>query len=258
VHIEHGSDYVKLWSKFKSYISYLYDKIIWKWIFKRADKILAISEASKKFIIRDFVNRKIDVFYRGINIPDIVEGGENLKEKFPQKIIIWYVWRLYKWKNVESLIKAYEGLDDKYKIESSLVIVWDGEDYNYLKSISKDENIYFAWWKSFEEALDYQKQFDIHIHSSSPWWWLATTLLQAMYFWNLIVATPNEWANEVIIDWKNWFLLKSDSIEELKNWIEKSLENLDKKEVFAKENKKIIMEKFSRKNNIKILYNLIK
>jgi glycosyltransferase involved in cell wall biosynthesis len=52
VHLEHWSDYVKLSSKFKSYIAYLYDKIIWKWIFKKSDKILAISEASNSFIER--------------------------------------------------------------------------------------------------------------------------------------------------------------------------------------------------------------
>jgi glycosyltransferase involved in cell wall biosynthesis len=50
VHLEHWSDYVKLSSKFKSYVAYVYDRIIWKRIFKKADKLLAISEASKSFI----------------------------------------------------------------------------------------------------------------------------------------------------------------------------------------------------------------
>ena len=62
IHIEHGSDYVKLSSKLYSYLSIIYDKIIWKWIFKKADKILAISDASKKFILNNFINRKIEVF----------------------------------------------------------------------------------------------------------------------------------------------------------------------------------------------------
>jgi hypothetical protein len=54
VHLEHGSDYVKLSSPFKNKISYLYDRIIGKWIFKHADQVLAISKASKKFIVQEF------------------------------------------------------------------------------------------------------------------------------------------------------------------------------------------------------------
>lgn len=140
-----------------------------------------------------------------------------------------------------------------------LVIVWDWEDFVNLKNLAwNDDKIYFTGWKSFEEALAYQKQFDIHIHSSSPWWGLATTLLQAMQFGCMIVATPNEWANEVIENWKNWILLKDSSVEELRGWIEKVLGNLDKKESFAKENKRIITEEFSREKSIIRLYELVK
>ena len=76
IHIEHGSDYVKLSSKFKSKISYIYDKIIWKWIFKKADKILAISKACKKFIVDEFINREVEVFYRGMSFENILEKIE--------------------------------------------------------------------------------------------------------------------------------------------------------------------------------------
>ena len=258
IHIEHWSDYVKLSNKFKSFIAFVYDKILWKWIFKKADKILAISEACKSFINREFLDREIEVFYRGLDIPEKLEKVENLKEKFKNKIIIWYLWRLYKWKNIETLIKAYYKLDNALQDKVQIVIVWDGEDFERLENLDKDNKIYFTWWKTFKEALAYQKQFDIHFHTSSPWWWLATTLLQAMHFWNLIVATPNEWAKEVIENNKNWFLLKNDSIEEIKRWIKLWVENLWKKEEFSIENKKIIEEKFKWKNNILKLYNLVK
>jgi len=258
IHIEHGSDYVKLSSKLKTNLSIIYDKIFWKWIFKKADKILAISEACKSFINREFVDREVEVFYRGLDIPEKLEKVDNLKEKFKWKIIIWYLWRLYKWKNVETLIKAYYKLDNILQNKIQIVIVGDWEDFERLKKIDLDNKIYFTWWKTFKEALAYQKQFDIHFHTSSPWWWLATTLLQAMNFWNLIVATPNEWAKEVIKNNKNWFLLKNDSIEEIKKWIEWWVENLWKKEEFGIENKKIIEEKFKWKWNILKLYNLVK
>ena len=258
IHIEHWSDYVKLSSKLKTSLSVIYDIIFWKWIFKKADKILAISEACKSFINRKFVDRDIEVFYRGIDIPEKLEEVENLKEKFKWKIIIWYLWRLYKWKNVKTLIKAYYKLDNALQNKIQIVIVGDWEDFEKLKKIDLDNKIYFTWWKTFKEALAYQKQFDIHFHTSSPWWWLATTLLQAMNFWNLIVATPNEWAKEVIENNKNWFLLKNDCIEEIKKWIELWVKSLEKKYEFGIENKKIIEEKFKWKGNILKLYNLIK
>jgi len=64
VHIEHGSDYVILSSKLKNKVSYLYDRLIGKWIFKKADAIVAISEACKKFINNEFFDREVSVFYR--------------------------------------------------------------------------------------------------------------------------------------------------------------------------------------------------
>lgn len=271
IHIEHWSDYVKLSSKFKSKLSIIYDKIFWKWIFKKADSILAISEACKNFINREFVDREVNVFYRWLDIHDNINIKENLKEKFSDKIIIWYIGRLYKWKNVESLIKAYYLFDNELKEKIQIVIVWDWEDFERLKKMDIENNIqgelqskreypgvYFTWWQSFYDALSYQKQFDIHIHPSSPGWWLATTLLQAMYFWCFIVATPNEWAREVIQNNFNGILIKDDSILEIKNAIEKSLFELEKKEVFAKNNFEIIEKKFKRDHNILNLYNLIK
>ena len=85
VHIEHWSDYVKLWSKLKTLISVIYDKIIWKWIFKNADKLVAISNACKKFINWEFVkNREVEVIYRWLYIKlNNNTQVENLNEKFP-------------------------------------------------------------------------------------------------------------------------------------------------------------------------------
>ncbi len=259
IHIEHGSDYVKLWSKFKSKISYIYDRIIWAWIFKYSDKIIAISQACKNFVQNEFIYREVQVIYRWLEINlDDNKNIENLKEKFDWKIIIWFVWRILKWKNVDSLIKAYYLLPNNIKNKIQIVIVWNWEELKNLKNIDIENKIYFTWSKSFEEALLLQKQFYIHFHTSSPGWWLATTLLQAMQLWCFIIATPYEWALEVIKDWENGVLLSDDKIETFKNWIIKVLDNIDKKEDFAKVNKEIIKEKFNREQNILNLYNLIK
>lgn len=82
---------MKLSSKLKSYLSVVYDRIFGKWIFKKADVVLGISEACKRFILDKFVEREVDVFYRGMEISDKIVEVEDLKQKFENKIIVGYV-----------------------------------------------------------------------------------------------------------------------------------------------------------------------
>jgi len=251
IHIEHGSDYVKLSSNFKNKIAYLYDRTIWKYIFKRADRVLAISAAAQKFIKSEFWVKKSNVWYRGIDFPQL-KSQTLLKDMFPDKIIIWYVWRLYKWKNVSSLISAYYNIKTDKNVQ--LVIVWDGEDYRSLKKQDVDNIVYFTGWVDEQSAYQLQSEFDIHVHPSSPGWGLATTLLQAMNLDCMIVATPYEWAKEVIVDWLNWTLLKDDSISEIQRWIEFWVNNIDLSKKFSDYNTTFIQNNCNTEKNIKILY----
>lgn len=266
-HIEHGSDYVKLDSSLKNFVAKIFDKTIWKWIFKKADTLVWVSNACKKFILSmssSCLTRgsgwKVEVIYRWIEAPsknEIVINND-LKKQFQWKIIVWFLWRLYKWKNVESLIKSYYKLDKNLKDKIQIVIVWDGEDLDRLKKLDKNNLAYFTWWKPLKEAIELQSQFDIHFHTSSPWWWLATTLLQAMKLWCYIVSTPYEWADEVIKNWENWIMLKNDSVVELKRWLEEWILNLGDKEKYSKINKEIIKNSFKWEENIKKYYKLFR
>ncbi len=257
VHIEHWSDFVKLNAKWKNLIAYIYDILIWKWIFKYANILIWVSNACKIFIKKEFINKDVNVMYRWIEkLIELKNAKLELRIKFKNKIIIWFVWRLYKWKNVNNLIRAYYLLDINIKNKIQIVIIWEWEDLKQLQWIDKNNEIYFSWWQTFKNAIKLQNQFDIHVHSSAPWGGLATTLLQAMWLWCLIVATPYEWANEVIKNNYNWILLKDCSIVELKKWIELWINNLQKKMIWWKINKKYIEEKFNWCNNIEKYYYL--
>lgn len=251
VHIEHGSSYVSLNSKVSSNIAWLYDQIIGRYIFRKANILIPISKACQKFI-KKFTNRKTDVIYRWIEISNLLNADVvNLKKKYPNKIIMWYVGRLYKWKNIESLIGAYNQLDMSIKNKIQVVIVGDGEDLERLKRISADFNISFFGWKPFNEALAIQQQFDVHLHVSSPGGGISSSLLQAMALWCNIIATPYEWANEIITN-HNGIILWSDDVGEIKDWIEKYLTLTEsKKEKHKKINQKIIKTLFYRNKTIK-------
>lgn len=251
VHIEHGSDYVQVSSWWKNKIAYWYDRLVGKWVFKKSNFIVPISNACKHFIEKEFTKRaEIQVIYRWLDIPEKLPEVEDLHKKFPWKILVWFIGRLYKWKNVENLIKAYYALDEASQRKIQLVIVGDWEDYNYLKSLDSENRIYFTGGKPFLEALSYQRQFDVHYHTSNPGWGLATTLLQAMYFWSLIVATPNEWALDVLENKKNAIVLKNSSLGEIKSGLEIIFLAWNTREKWASINKEIINEKFQWEKNI--------
>ncbi|EKD44101.1 MAG: glycosyl transferase group 1 [uncultured bacterium (gcode 4)] len=257
IHIEHGSDYVRLDSPFKTWIAWVFDQIIGRWIFSYADAVIPISEACKRFVGR-FVTREMSVFYRWL---DVVETGINkslsdIKDKFSWKILVWFIGRLYKWKNVESFIRAYYELDDDTKEKIQPVVVGYGEDLERLKILDRENRFYFTGWKDSSIDIATQSQFDIHIHSSSPGGGLATTLLQAMYLGCLIIATPYEGADEAISNNTNGILLKDDSVEEIKRWILLGIENLDKRQKWSEINAQIIQEKFNWERNIKNYHNL--
>ena len=256
VHIEHGSGFIKLNSQFKNIVAKIYDRLIWKWIFINANKVVWVSDACKWFIQKNFINRQVDVIYRWIEQKWIIEKTV-LKDKFPNKIIVWFVGRLFKWKNVESLIKAYYLLDEEIKGNIKIVIIWEWEDFETLVELDRMKQIYFTGWKNSIEALELQAQFDIHYHTSSQWWWLATTLLQAMMLGKFIIATPYEWAKEVIINWENGILLRDDSVLNMKMWLEFWLLQFKEKEgIYALKNNTIVINDFSWDKNILKYYKL--
>lgn len=263
VHIEHGSGYVKLSSRWKNVIAYIYDRLFGSWIFHNADIRVWVSKACKKFM-QKFVgtDSKVHVIHRWLTFLTQRQTIDNkdtidLHKKFPHKKIIGFLGRLYKRKNVATLIDAY------YKVyeESQgiqLVVVGDGEDLDSLKEQDTQGIVDFVWWVPIQQALAYQEQFDIHVHSSSQWWWLATTLLQAMFLWNVIVATPYEWADEVLQNNYNGILLSSDSVKDMTAGIQLWLYNLDQKEKRAEINRNVIKKEFTRERNIDKYYSIIK
>lgn len=257
IHLEHGSAYVKSGNTFVDICSIFYDKTLWIYILKKADSILAISKACKNFLQENLLKKNVSVWYRWIEIPAI-KRADYLHNKFPEKIIVWYIGRLYKWKNVHNLIWAYYELEKNIQDQIQLVIVWDWPEYNNLMKSDVEKKIFFSWRLGYQESLEYQSEFDIHIHPSAPWWGLATTLLQAICLWCYIVATPNEWADEVIADWKNGILLESHSVDTIKQWLTKAVRELEmQKESYGLYNKQFEEKHLAMNVAIQNLYNVL-
>lgn len=243
IHIEHGSSYVKLSSKIKSYISIIYDKIIWKWIFKKADIILSISEACNKFIDNKFIKRDISVFYRWLDLSNIV-----IKKAWNIKFI--FVWRLVHLKWVSDLIESYK----KAWIKNELIIIWDWEEKNSLKSISKWFNINFLWYKDRKVIINYLSENNCILVNPSYQEWMPTTVIEWLSTWCVVVASNVWWTSE-ISDEKDLVLFEAWNIEELKEKLKSTVDNYNKLNWLSL---KLINEKFNREINIYNLYHLVK
>ncbi|ADG14102.1 glycosyl transferase group 1 [Methanocaldococcus infernus ME] len=261
IHVEHGSAFVKVENKLVNKIAYLYDMVIGRLIFNKADYVIAISEAVREFI-KNFTDREVPVIYRGLEIEEIekIKEDEEIKERFKDKIKLCFVGRLYKWKGVENIIKAYKLFPKELREKVVLIIVGYGEDLERLKRLSGEylnNGIYFLGKQPFERAIAIIKSCDIYIHSSYPGGGLSSSLLQAMACGKAIVASPHEGAKEVIVNGVNGILLKDNTPESLKEGIVYLIENRDKWDLFGENCKKLIREKFSWDKNIERYKNIL-
>ena len=103
----------------------IYQKISHILAIKRANKIIAISKATKKDIIYYFpkYKDKIKVIYNGYNSDSfkLINNNEKkeIREKYnlPLKYIL-YIGRLETKKNIQNLIKGYKLIKNKERFES--------------------------------------------------------------------------------------------------------------------------------------------
>ncbi len=226
IHIEHGSDFVQLSSSFKTLIAKLYDWTFGFLIFRTSDQNISISKAVQKFV-QKFDKRESPVIYRGLDMAEIdaILPNSTLKETYDGKTIISFVGRLYKWKGVENSILAIKSLPPEIKNQLVFLIIGNGEDFQTLKKLSKNEScIQMLGNLPRKETIGILKISDIYLHSAYSGGGLSTALLEAMYCGCTIIATPNEGADEVVNDNENGFLIKKSDQKLISEKIQKILE----------------------------------
>lgn len=245
VHIEHGSDYVQLSSILKTKISYMYDKIIWIWIFKKSDQIVAISEWVEKFVQKEFVSRDVEIIHNGAHFSPI-EKQNNI-----WYIKIWFVGRLVKLKWVDMLIQAFQKLKSIYP-NIILEIVWDGEEREKLEKISSSD-IRFLWMKNREEVAYFLSNCDILVNPSFQEG-LPTTVLEWLLSKCVVVAT-DVWGTKEISDWEDLILVEKWNMKDIQDWLEKAILNYDN---LSGKSFQFVQQKFDWDKNIEKYFSLYK
>jgi glycosyltransferase involved in cell wall biosynthesis len=161
-----------------------------KWSVKRAKKVIAISEFTKKDIVKNYHVKpsKIAVAYPGYKKSNLIRNEdltiEDIRKKYGiSKPYILYLGTLKPSKNIEGLIKAYSLLPE-IKEKYSLVIVgkkgWLFENiFNLVKKYDLDNNIIFTDFVPDEETNLFMKGASVFVMPSF-WEGFGIPALEAM------------------------------------------------------------------------------
>lgn len=251
IHIEHGSDFVKLNSRLKSKISMLYDYTFGKLVLMSADKVVANSNASAEFCKKIAPKISCDLIYRGVETDKIQSAQPNVKMKnsCSNDVIITFIGRLIDGKGVADLIRAAEGIGENFK----LFIIGEGPQKENLKKLSKkskiEDKIIFFGHKEFEEVIGILKISDIFVNPSYTEG-LPTSVIEAALCKKAIIATNVGGTPEIITDQKSGFLVDPGNINQLKEKLEVLINDGTLRETLGENAYNEVKDKFSWNRSI--------
>ncbi len=176
---------------------------------KNADKIIAISEATKKDIIEiyNIKKEKIDVIYNGTNFEENLVLNEKTKSEIQEKFkinnipYIFFLSTIEPRKNVETLIKAFNYIKGKENISLKLIIAgglgWKyGEVIKLFNESPYKEDIEMPGYISKEEK-DYLYQNTKCFVYPSLYEGFGLPILEAMARKSLVITANNSSLPEV-------------------------------------------------------------
>ena len=234
-----GNDIAVNGNKIKSFINKKINEIG----FKRADKIIAISESVKESVVEVFgvSAGKVSVVYNGT---DISTFNSVLQEKLHIPTSIVYIGRLIKEKGVQVTLRVLAMLPKTFKW--TFDIVGDGPYRHILEKQVEDsginENVHF--YGSRSDIPDILKSHDIFIHM--PEWeeGFGITVIEAMAAGLVCICANKGGIPEIIENGRDGFLVNSE--KELNDILKKIMKNPDQMNLYSiKENAIRKASKFS-------------
>ncbi len=247
VHIEHGSDYVKLSSRWKSSIAYLYDKTFGKWVIKNSDQVLAISSAASSFVKTAFSRGDVDLWYRGTSIPE----KTNKKET---KVEFLYIGRLVHLKWVSDVLEAFS----KIQWDSILTIIGEGEERKKLEQKTRDlkisSRVIFVWGMNHDLIIQQLVKKKYILINPSYQEWMPTTVIEWLATQNVVIAS-DVWGTREISQENDLILFPAGDIATLGNTMKKTLNDYD---MLSWKSYDYLQKNFSWKKSVENLYTLIR
>jgi len=233
-----------------------YKKLIYQFIFKRCNRVISVSEASKRNCIKwlNIDEDKIVVIHNGVDVKKITELSkegmylpDQLRNNTHKKIV--FVGRLIHRKGLDILLKSFQELTKNYKVQ--LIVVGGGSELDQYKTMSEDlgikENVFFLGEKV--NPFPYIKTGELFILPSRSEGF-PNVLLEAMALKKPVVATDCETGPSEIIDSSNGTLVEVDNPEKMSLAIINYLENPELAIEHARVAQKTVQKFFKLENQL--------
>lgn len=237
----HDLSYIKYPNTFtKSRL--IYGKIFIKDSVKRADKIIAVSESTKRDIINYYGIQEEKIFVTHLGARDIFKPAtineiELIKKKYNLNKYILAVGTIEPRKNLLRLIKAFNNVSSKIDEEIKLVLVgksgWKNEDI--FKEIDKNsQRIIFTDYITDQELKCLYSGCELFVYPSL-YEGFGLPVLEAMSCGSKVVTSNISSLPEITGNIAT--LINPSDIDEISEGILKELNNLrDKKEILKQAN----------------------
>lgn len=259
LHIEHGSSFVQSSNLFITYMAYLYDKTIGRYILQHATQVIAIAQAVSSFVKKRAPKAKVTTLYRGFSW-ELFDGfpvDMSLRKQYPRSFIIVSIGRLVSGKGMHDLVGALVPLQAR---DWHCFIVGDGPEKMNLtkqtKKFSLEKKITFLGEKSLADTHGILKACDLFI-SPSYSEGLPTTVIEASYHQKAIIATDIGGTNEIIQDGESGFLIPVHMPTKITEKIISLMDSPDMRLQLGMKAQQRVVRLFSWKNTIAKLQSIL-
>lgn len=181
------------------------NKNIQKLFTSKIDKIIAVSESTKKDLnkVLNVPLTKVTVITEGFDFSESITDSDFIKTKYKlEQEFFLFVGRHEIYKNIHTLIKTYSKLSNKIKNQYKLVIIGKyNENTIYFENLAIDlkeaENICFLNLVEFNELPAFYKKAKLLIHLSL-YEGFGLTLLESMSQGTPVIASNTSSIPEVV------------------------------------------------------------
>lgn len=207
---------------------------LWLILWKRADRLVCVSNSLKEHYSKWFASPKLEVIYNGISAPDeSIVADDNIiqiikKFKSDGFRVLGCAGILTRRKGIDSALQLIAN-----KPDFALIIIGDGKESPVLKNMARKlkitERCFFTGFR--EGASIYFKYFDLFLMPSRSEGF-GLTLIEAVQQKVPVVCSDLEVFNELMNNNEVTFF-KSDDMSSLERAVNEVFENSEKKIEFA-------------------------
>lgn len=247
IHIEHGSDFVHFHSPLKSFAGKCYDWTLGRFVLRHADRIVANSQASTAFVAKLSGRTDCQTIYRGVEIDEILNapGRDEIRNRFPGRIIVGYLGRLIDGKGVIHILEALNVLRDK---RLACAIIGSGPEKakleTYVKEHALEESVFLLGHRPLPEALGLMKSIDIFVNPSYSEG-IPTSVIEAALLKKAIVATAVGGTPEIISGNGDGFLVSAGDVDALREKLRLLATDEQLRQSFGERAQSAVQDKFS-------------